>query len=365
MSGSMFSGYSDQSIDLHDSIQHRVYFAIHTYSNYFGQSDTQCITNYNWESDISGSYLGDLPSSITLSRYQVQTNFTLRNRAGEILYTDYSDQDIDYDFFESEYSYNLTSPKGRIYTQSFFNPEPENETISVLASVLSTADYSLIGGATLYFNSTVHNVSRTLQNGYGLFTLYPNVEYTVSGSAEGYREQTSVHEQITFLADSPYDLLLTPSENVTSGYAQLNFYVRTANTVGSGTLAVPNAVITLNSENTLITNSAGYASKTIDKNSSISYTVTKSGYKTYSRSYTPVWGTNDVSDEYITLLAEGATTGGITPTPTPDTRSSNEKAESAFTFIFDNIETITQLGILIVILAMLNMIPGMGTKGKR
>ncbi len=364
----MFSGYIDQNIDLHGSIQHRVYFAAYNYGYYFGASDTQCITNYNWESDISGSYLGDLPSSITLSRYQVQTNFTLRNRAGEILYTDYSDQDIDYDFFESEYSYNLTSPKGRIYTQSFYNPEPEEDTISVLASVLSTADDALIGGATLNFNSTVQNVSQTLTSGYGLYTLYPGVEYTVSASAENYQEELSTNPTITFGGDSRYDYYLKPVYGVENGTVQLNFYVTTANTAGSGYIKVPQAVITLNSASTLITNDAGYAYAVLNRSGSISYTITKDGYKTYSRSFTPNWETwsSDTFEEYVTMLKEGTAIGDVTPEPTPDTRSNVEKAESAFDIIFNNIEMFATMASLALFFAFVGwMTPHRGSRRLR
>ena len=317
-----------------------------------------------WENTIFGTHSDAEISHIDLIRNGNKSNFTVYY-GSNVYIQDYSNNNISRDIPAKYYTYVIVSSlSGTEYTDTFDPIIDTGPTISVLASVLSTADDALIGGATLNFNSTSHNVSQTLTSGYGLYTLYPGVEYTVSASADNYQEELSTNPTIIFGGDSRYDYYLKPVYGVENGTVQLNFYVSTANTAGSGYLKVPNALITLNSASTLITNDAGYAYATLNRSGSISYTIRKEGYKTYSRSFTPNWETwsSDTFEEYVTLLAEGAAIGNITPTPTPDTRDYNQKAESAFSLIFDNIEGISELAVVVLILSLIGMMTGGGKK---
>jgi hypothetical protein len=346
---------SDPTVGRAAIIRGTAYYAAGTYN--------VVIKGAEWEQQISGTHSDGMISQILLDRQNSYSNFTVYDDSQTFI-QDYSTNNLDYDILAEYYTYRIVSPYGTIFTESFLPDIPVTPTVSILASVLSTADDALIGGATLNFNSTAHNVSQTLTSGYGLYTLYPGVEYTVSASADNYQEELSTNPTITFGGDSRYDYYLKPVYGVENGTVQLNFYVSTANTAGSGYLKVPNALITLNSASTLITNDAGYAYATLNRSGSISYTITKSGYKTYSRSFTPNWETwsSDTFEEYVTLLAEGVAIGNITPTPTPDTRDYNQKAESAFSFIFDNIEVLSELAVVVLILSLIGMITGGGKK---
>ena len=333
---------------------------------YLSGGDYQVYTKTTWENKINCEY-GIEFSSITLDRLGYYSRLNIYNLDGELIITDYSSDSYNTNIFSEELNFSIISTANNVFSellQVVDTDDDTDETVSVLASVLSTADDALIGGATLNFNSTAHNVSQTLTSGYGLYTLYPGVEYTVSASADNYQEELSTNPTIIFGGDSRYDYYLKPVYGVENGTVQLNFYVSTANTAGSGYLKVPNALITLNSASTLITNDAGFAYATLNRSGSISYTITKSGYKTYSRSFTPNWETwsSDTIEEYVTLLAEGAAIGDITPTPTPDTRTSDQKAESAFNILFDNLESIVQLAVLVLIISLIGMIAGGGKK---
>jgi hypothetical protein len=201
-----------------------------------------------------------------------------------------------------------------------------------------------------------------MPNGYDLFTLAKDTWYNVSASADGYTPQLE-YEPNLWTGSSAIDVWMIPTSEESNETVQMNFYVSERNSAGPGTLRLSNAVISINSK-TLITDASGYASTILNRSGSIYYTVKKDGYNTYSRAFSPNWDTYTFPtiDEHITLLKMGESIGEVTPVPTPDTRTTDQKAESAFNILFDNLESIVQLAVLVLIISLIGMIAGGGKK---
>lgn len=239
------------------------------------------------------------------------------------------------------------------YTLELKGTQTEN-TVKILTHVYSTADNSLIGGATVTYNATDGSdlQSKTLPTGEGIFTLLKNVEYIESAEAEGYIPQTSTDWTAIFPGDTQSAIYLTPlGENVTAGNGAVNFHVSAYTSSGS-LEPLPGALIQIGNQ-TLITNAAGFAQTEISKTASLSYVISKTGYVSFSRTYTPSWP-SDVIDEYPSLRATGQILPGEpTPAPTQDTRNINQKTESAFNIIFDNIEAFATLAVMVLFLSFI------------
>jgi hypothetical protein len=322
---------------------------------------SQCVCQPTWENSISGEY-GLTTSSISLNRNGYYSNFSILDSAGEdLIYNNYDDESINYVFPYSSFRYLIESPSGREYTKTLRTESTGDGRVSVVTYVKSNADSSLIGGASVNYTATSENdtVNQTLSSGVGTFRLLKNVEYSIYANAEGYTTQTSLPETITATGDTSNDVWLVPVGETTGNETGLvNFYVYQYADDGSSVSRLSGAIITVNSEKTLITNSAGYASFEINKTSELSYTVSKSGYESYSRSYTPSWGIKVAIEEYVYLVKKGQTIGDVTPTPTEDTRTNEDKAESALDFVLDNIEGISELATLILIVSMISWLGG-------
>lgn len=315
-----------------------------------------------WENQISGTHTDDQISHLDLTRNGYRSNFTVWY--GDYIYIqDNSVNDISRDFPSQYYSYKIVSVYGNEYTEIFEPVSDEPETVSILASVKNIQDYSVIGDSTISFVSDTENITRTMPNGYDLFTLAKDTWYNVSASAEGFTPQLE-YEPNLWTGSSAIDVWMIPTSEESNETVQMNFYVSESNSASSGNIRLKQAIITLNGEKTLITDNNGYASTVLNRTGSISYIIQKDGYVTYSRSFTPNWQTYTppTIDEHIQLLRIDEPVGGVTPTPTPDTRSSNQKAESAMNILFDNIEGIVQLAVVVLIISLISMIAGGGKK---
>lgn len=315
-----------------------------------------------WNASIEATYNSGLISNVRYLRNGYYSSINLTDEDGISFYYDYSNSDIDYDFAHSNYNFEIINPYGRSFFESLIAEEPVEPKISVLASVKNIQDYSVIGDSTISFVSDTENITRTMPNGYDLFILAKDTWYNVSATADGYTPQLA-YEPNLWTGSSAIDVWMIPTSEESNETVQMNWYVSESNSAGPGTLRLSNAVISINSK-TLITDASGYASTILNRSGSISYTVKKDGYNTYSRAFTPNWQTYTppTIDEHIQLLRIDEPVGGVTPAQTPDIRSSNQKAESAMNILFDNIEGIVQLAVVVLIISLISMIAGGGKK---
>ena len=319
---------------------------------------------YPFENTVSGEYNVGQFSTINVERKGYVSNFTLYDLDGNLIRNDYSSGDFEnFIFPKSAYRYTLQNEAGTVWEKTL-QVEGTTEGINVLASVKNIQDYSVIGDSTISFVSDTENITRTMPNGYDLFTLAKDTWYNVSASADGYTPQLE-YEPNLWTGSSAIDVWMIPTSEESNETVQMNFYVSESNSASSGNIRLKQAIITLNGgEKTLITDKNGYASTVLNRTGSISYIIQKEGYNTYSRTFSPNWGTytDPTIDEHIQLLRIGEPIGGVTPAPTPDTRSSNQKAESAMNILFDNIEGIVQLAVVVLIISLISMIAGGGKK---
>jgi hypothetical protein len=315
----------------------------------------QTVLMVDWTNTVSGTYNEGYISNIKLKRDGLISNFSVYDSSGGLIRNDKSALDLDFDIIASEYSYLLINPINTEYTNILTTTE---STVSVLASVKNIQDYSVIGDSTISFVSDTENITRTMPNGYDLFTLAKDTWYNVSATAAGFTAQQE-YESNLWTGNSAIDVWMIPITEESNETVQMNWYVSERNSAGPGTLRLSNAVISINSK-TLITDASGYASTILNRSGSISYTVKKDGYNTYSRAFTPNWETYTFPtiDEHITLLKMGESIGDVTPVATPDTRTTDQKAESAFNILFDNLESIVQLAVLVLIISLIGMIAG-------
>lgn len=341
------------------------YFVVKTSTNpaYAVQGRTQVAVTPYWENTIEIKDYDKTLSYLTLTRNNYISTLNITDSDNEVLFfSDTTDDFIQFPIMSDGLKFELISAYGKVFSESFFAEEEEEPTVSILASVKNIQDYSVIGDSTISFVSDTENITRTMPNGYDLFTLAKDTWYNVSASAEGFTPQLA-YEPNLWTGSSAIDVWMIPTSEESNETVQMNWYVSERNSAGPGTLRLSNAVISINSK-TLITDASGYASTILNRSGSISYTVKKDGYNTYSRAFTPNWDiyTFPTIDEHITLLKMGESIGDVTPVPTPDTRSSNQKAESAMNILFDNIEGIVQLAVVVLIISLISMIAGGGKK---
>ena len=324
---------------------------------------TVCAFQTNWQADITANYYANGLSTVSLS-----TNKYTAVNTSTTIYPDwytflvYPSQSFEY--LELPIILKITNPDTGIeYTETIGEEVEQDNKVSILVQVRSTSDNSKIGGVNATFKSydgSEEDVSKILESGEGTFELLPNHQYQFIGEAYGYRMQEGEEEGsgIIFTENSErYTYLMTPvEEDVGTGNGTLNFHIHTYTDSGKLT-ELAGASIVINGEEALISNSAGFASTVVNKSASLNFVVSKDGYESVSQSWSEWPSEGDYIDQWITLRAEGQTLPGeATAEPTVDTRTDNEKAEGAFSLILDNLEGITGLALVVVIISLVRMI---------
>jgi hypothetical protein len=325
--------------------------------------DHQTVIKDDWEQSLSIETDNYYLNMVTLIRNYKYSELYIYDESEATLKYDYNYFDLDSYVKGIPYSIKLTNPYGTVFERDLLLDSDIIETINVLTHVFSTADNSLIGGATVTYNATDgsgDNQTKTLATGEGIFVLQHGVTYDFFAEAEGYSMQIGSTPQPSFYGDTQFAVYMSPAAAAGSGNGILNFQVFYYTDSGE-VFPLENAIIEIENT-TLITNAAGYDQYEIDKNSTISYSVKKDGYVSFSRSYVPAWVTDSI-DEWIYIREVGQTLPGEpTAIPTTDTRTGNEKAEASFDIVFDNLEAIASLCVLVVIFGLFEMIGGGGKK---
>ena len=317
------------------------YFVVKTSTNaaYAVQGRTQVAVTPYWENTIEIKDYDKTLSYLTLTRNNYISTINITDSDNEVLFfSNTTDDFVEFPIMSDGLKFELISAYDTVFSESFFAEEEEEPTVSILASVKNIQDYSVIGDSTISFISDTENITRTLPNGYDLFTLAKDTWYNVSATADGFTAQQE-YESNLWTGNSAIDVWMIPITEESNETVQMNWYVSESNPAGPGTLRISDAVISINSK-TLLTDSSGYASTILNRSGSISYTVKKDGYNTYSRSFSPNWETYTFPtiDEHITLLKIGES------------------------ILFENLESIVQLAVLVLIISLIGMIAGGGKK---
>ncbi|WOF15993.1 hypothetical protein F1737_04385 [Methanoplanus sp. FWC-SCC4] len=313
-------------------------------------------TSAKWKLKLHSDFQPDQVNYINAEKYGFVSNITLKNENGDILFNDKTSDDYNYHFVNIPLYLEIENPFGKKYNEILGSETSSPDEVNILTHVYSTADKSLIGGATVTYNATdgSDTQTKTFSSGEGIVKLKSNLEYSVTASADGYRMQEGSAPTVSFSQDTQFGLFLTPTgTNVSAGSGVINFYVKTYTPDGN-LEPLEGALIQINGKS-LISNSAGYAQYEINKTAPITYSVSKDGYISFSRTHSPEWPESNVLDEFAFLRKKGMILPGEpTPQPTLDTRTQNQKAESALNIILDNIEAIAALAVVVVILSFVD-----------
>jgi len=245
------------------------------------------------------------------------------------------------------------------------NPEPEETYLKIY--VKSSQTGALISGALLNINASIDDefypvVNTTLPSG-----LYenefqptggglPNPDfYRVTVTADGYNAEMP-YADITL--DPGMSMTMVMGMEPTTGGPEdpeetyVEFYVRDIN---ANPLA--SAVVKCGGY-TLITNSAGFTQFDVPKNATYQYTVQKTGYTAIEGSVTV--GAN--SRYPVNVVLGAGTVPTLTPgptepgaTPTPDTRTNEQKGQEVIDLIADFALPIAILAILATLSGLLSM----------
>lgn len=322
--------------------------------------------------------------NITKSIPGVKGTSTHYVKFGDTVYSGTGATNIEYVIMAENYPfsvdiYNAFSDKW--YNQTFFaatTPEtPDTDIAITTVYVRNSQTGALLANANLVISANVDGnfhevVNETVPSGIYSIDLQPtgggipNPDYyRLWVTLDGYNSQmpyvdfemtgaTTLYVYMEPTAGGPDD------ENKT----YIEFYVRDLNAN-----PIAGAAVTCGGY-TLITNSAGYTQFELPNNAAYPYRVTKSGYVTIEgragvsaaprHTVNVVLGAGEIPTHTPTL-APGETPGGPGATPTPDTRTNEQKGQAIIDLIADFAEPIAILAILATIFGLMKMM----TPGRR
>ena len=319
----------------------------------------------------------DAPTShydISLSRFGNPGTFTVYSE-NEALYTDSSVNDVFIPVVQdSVKNITLVSPT-RTYIETLSSGGTEQVTVYVQNSqtgaLLANAHLSILAAAGDP-PELVEVVNATLPGGVGTYTLQPTGPanpnpryYKAIATVPGY---TQIVENHSFTLAGPHDVIIEMRPD--SGgptdpeKCYLEFYVRdfSANGIAGASVQCNNRIKQ--------TNSKGYAVFEVAKNGTYPYKASKSGYVTIEGTATVADGPRYTANvvlgpgtvpTHTPTLGPGETPGGPGATPTPDTRTNEQKGQAIIDLIADFAEPIAILAILATIFGLMKMM----TPGRR
>ena len=274
-------------------------------------------------------------------------------------------------------TWTVTSPQNTVFT-GIYNPDSGGGpsplvTVYVRNSqtgaLLADARLSILASAG---GTETEIINTTLPGGTATYTLQPtgggapNPDYyravaTVPGFSQ-------IIENHSFTLSGPHDVIIEMRPD-TGGptdpdRAYLEFYVRDLNANGIPSASVQCAGMIRQ------TNSKGYLVIEVAKNATYPYVVKKSGYVTIEGTATVADGPRYTANvvlgpgsvpTHTPTPGPGETPGGPGATPTPDTRSNEQKGQAIIDLIADFAEPIAILAILATIFGLMKMM----TPGRR
>ncbi|QSZ66420.1 hypothetical protein RJ40_02360 [Methanofollis aquaemaris] len=224
--------------------------------------------------------------------------------------------------------------------------------------------WDLSRNSTVIYDSTGEYIvgASGTTNGVATFTAPLGDQIRITATRSGYVTHTETDfVQPTALPRNqmPISITLMPSETPAEDEVYMSFTVTTV----TGTYIEGAAVQA--GDRTAVTNSMGTCRIAIPANSTVSYSISKSGYYSSSGYIMPITENSAITIQLMLISSEVTTSppGGVTATPTADTRTPEEKAESAFSVLFDNLELFATLAGLILLMAMIDwLVPGGRTR---
>lgn len=338
------------------------------------------VTSINWQHHVtveedSLSYFINVNGFIDGHRYTSQINF-LNDSELISTYTNLG-SDLHWAFLKTEINLlEIISTQGTEYAYPLFESDipgghdaiPVNIYVqnSQTGALLANAHLSILAAAG---GTETEIINTTLPGGTGTYQLQPtgggipNPDYyRAVATVPGF---TQIIENHSFTLSGPHDVIIEMRPDsggpLDPNLSYLEFYVRDihANPISSASVQCDGRI--------LQTNSAGYAVFEVAKNASHPWIAKKSGYVTIEGT-----ATTGPNPRYVVNVVLGPGTvptnpptlgPGETPgaTPTPDTRTNEQKGQAIIDLIADFAEPIVILAILATIFGLMKMM----TPGRR
>lgn len=264
---------------------------------------------------------------------------------------------------------SIENPAGSVYTYPIGSSGSPTNAVTVYiqnsqtGALLANANLAILAAAG---GTETEVVNATLPGGTATYTLQPtgggspNPDYyravaTVPGFSQ-------IIENHSFTLNGPHDVIIEMRPDsggpLDPERAYLEFYVRdlNANPIPAASIQCGGRI--------LQTNSAGYAVFEVSKNATYPYVAKKSGYVTIEGTATVADGPRYVANVVLgpgtvpTLtptLGPGETPGGPGATPTPDTRTNEQKGQAIIDLIADFAEPIALLAIVATVFGLMQM----------
>lgn len=269
----------------------------------------------------------------------------------------------------------LTDNVGKDYTYYIGNAGAPSSPATATVYVRNSQTGALLADAHIEIQDTTTDpwtevVNQTLPSGQGTISLPkdPGIHFTqyhIGATVPGYQQ---VVPALFFRVTGPTNIVVemepTAGGPEDPNNAYLEFYVRDIHANG-----IPNANVLVDGK-TRWTNGQGYTQFEVVKNGTYPYTVSKSGYMTIQGSAIVADGPRYVANvvlgpgtvpTHTPTIGPGETPGGPGATPTPDTRTNEQKGQAIIDLIADFAEPIAILAILATIFGLMKMM----TPGRR
>lgn len=330
-----------------------------------------------WENmlDVTDDGIGyDIELSRTLGTHTHPSTIIINN-GGTQVFTNSQTINLKLWYSKEEITdISIISPR-QTYLVSLGSSSESSQQSNVTIYVQNSQTGALLANARLTIQDTTTDpwtevVNETLSSGQGSFSLPKDTglhltQYRIGATVPGYQQvvpalfarvtgPTNIVVEMEPLAGGPAD----PDNTY------LEFYVRDLNANG-----IANANVLVDGK-TRWTNGQGYTQFEVAKNATYPYTVSKSGYMTIQGSAIVADGPRYVANvvlgpgtvpTYTPTLGPGETPGGPGATPTPDTRTNEQKGQAIIDLIADFAEPIAILAILATIFGLMKMM----TPGRR
>jgi hypothetical protein len=245
-------------------------------------------------------------------------------------------------------------------------PLTENVAKTQLAVVVidySGGDTPILSGATVTVKDEISKQTVPLASSDSTFHRF-NAErgrrYVVTASAPGF-----VSSSRAVAADreiQTVEMYLSKNASVTlpDNSTQVDFLIKDSENQHLESVLISLTDQTTGQTYSGLTNQFGTRTFVVDMRHLCQFSISKAGYQGTSGTFDPAHGGTRV----FTLYRDGTGPGGSVPvTVTPDHRTPEEKAESAFSIIFDNLEIFATLAGLVLLVTMIDwLVPGGGRK---
>jgi hypothetical protein len=345
--------------------KHTTGYFTSVYANQLGRS------NYYWTNVVD---IDEIPSVTRIidgiaypSHIKVSDNYI-------IYYNGTASDDITISAVKGPYTLQISDPAGLINETYTWGGALSN-TATVTVYVQNSQTGALLANARLTIQDTTTDpwtevVNQTLTSGTGTFSLPKDTglhltQYRIGATVPGYQQVVpALFARVTGPTNIVVEMEPTAGGPEDPNNAYLEFYVRDIHANG-----IPNANVLVDGK-TRWTNGQGYTQFEVAKNATYPYTVSKSGYMTIQGSAIVADGPRYVANvvlgpgtvpTYTPTLGPGETPGGPGATPTPDTRTNEQKGQAIIDLIADFAEPIAILAILATIFGLMKMM----TPGRR